>query len=83
MFLVYPEQYLTKFSWHKEKYPTQLPLKKISEIISTVRTPSLILNAEHSETVPQQLLALQTMQIMNLFLLQQFIFSKCRKLMVT
>lgn len=31
---MYPEQYLTKFSWHKEKYPTQQPLKKIAEIIS-------------------------------------------------
>lgn len=31
---MYPEQYLTKFSWHKEKYPMQLPLKKIAEIIS-------------------------------------------------
>jgi len=31
---MYPEQYLTKFSWHKEKYPIHLPLKKISEIIS-------------------------------------------------
>lgn len=32
---MYPEQYLTKFSWHKEKYPIQQPLKKIAEIIST------------------------------------------------
>lgn len=32
---MYPEKYLTKFSWHKEKYPIQQPLKKISEIIST------------------------------------------------